>query len=291
MGDISDDEKRQIVHQLLMQTPPGEFNNTFNDVRLLVDNDGIMKQCGKTYMDYWLEQQVPVSVGDTNTDKGERVALCREARQSDGSFLAPGTKKLFTFDPMRQESSVVGDFTGTSEHENYRQAVADKLREYVNNHYPDGVETVLARTNPETNLPEIVIVIESHSFQQQNFYTANWRELWTVSIDQSGSSAAMKGVVKVQVHYYEDGNVQKVSKKDLESSLKFTSEQNLAEEVVKCLEQSTNGYQRSIVDTYEKFQSNTFKSLRRQLPVTHSKINWEQIASYKIGDELKNQSD
>ena len=33
MGDISDDEKRQLVHQLLLQTPPGEFNATFNDVR------------------------------------------------------------------------------------------------------------------------------------------------------------------------------------------------------------------------------------------------------------------
>ena len=132
---------------------------------------------------------------------------------------------------MRQEATVVGDFTGTPVHENYRKAVADKLRDYIHNHYPDGVETVLARTNPDTNSPELIIVIESHSFMQKNYYTANWRELWTVTIDQSASSALMKGTVKVQVHYYEEGNVQKVSKKDMESSLKFTSEQSLAEEV------------------------------------------------------------
>ena len=59
---------------------------------MLVDNDSIMKQCGRTYMDYWLEQQTPVSVGSKGEGGGgEKVALCREARQSDGSFLAPGT--------------------------------------------------------------------------------------------------------------------------------------------------------------------------------------------------------
>ena len=74
-----------------------------------------------------------VKVGDS-----EKVALSREGRQTDGSFLAPQTRKLFTFDPMRQEATVVGDAPGTPEHEAYRKAVAEKLREYITNHYPEG---------------------------------------------------------------------------------------------------------------------------------------------------------
>lgn len=284
MGDmISDDEKRQLVHQLLMQTPPGEFNATFNDVRMLVDNDSIMKQCGKTYMEYFLEQQTAVDVGS------DKVSLSREGRLPDGSFLAPNSKKLFTFDPMKKEATVTGDYSGPSEHESLRVAIADQLRGYVKNHYPDGVETVLARTNPETKMPEIIIIIESHSFMQHNFYTANWRESWSLGVDQAAGSAHLKGTAKVQVHYYEEGNVQKVSKKELESTLKFSSEQSLAEELVTVLEKLTNSYQRSIMEMYEKFQSHTFKSLRRALPITHSKMNWEQIATLKIGAELKNQ--
>ena len=62
-----------------------------------------------------------------------------------------------------------------------------------------GVETVLARTNRESGLAEIVIVIESHKFQNHNFFTVNWRELWVVSIDHTAGTANMKGTAKVQV--------------------------------------------------------------------------------------------
>ena len=45
------------------------------------------------------------------------------------------------------------------------------------------------------------------------------------------------------MHYYEDGNVQKVSKKDMEcSGLKFTDQLSLAEEVVRKLEEVTNRF-------------------------------------------------
>ena len=62
MGEpqLSDEEKKQVVHSLLLQTPPGEFNETFNDVRQLVENDTLLTQCRKTYMDYWMEQHTPV---------------------------------------------------------------------------------------------------------------------------------------------------------------------------------------------------------------------------------------
>ena len=122
-----------------------------------------------------------------------------------------------------------------------------------------------------------------------NFYTANWRELWNVVVDQSSGSAELKGVIKVQVHYYEEGNVQKMSRKQFSSTVSFTSEESLAANVADRIQEMTNEYQRCIVRIYDTFQSGTFKQLRRALPITHSKINWDQMASYKIGAELKNQ--
>ena len=44
-----------------------------------------------------------------------------------------------------------------------------------------------------------------------------WRSTWTVTL--GGGSVELKGVLKVQVHYYEDGNVQLVTSKDVKGNL------------------------------------------------------------------------
>ena len=119
-----------------------------------MDNDALMKQCARSYMEYWVEQQTPVTV------EGESVCLSREARQPDGSFLAPDSKKLFTLDPMRKETAVVGDSTST-DHEAFRSSLAEKVKNYVKDHYTNGSVSVLAKTNAQ-DLPELCIAIESH---------------------------------------------------------------------------------------------------------------------------------
>ena len=45
-----------------------------------------------------------------------------------------------------------------------------------------------------------------------------WRSVWTVSI-VGGGSAEVRGLLKVQVHYYEDGNVQLVTSKECKETI------------------------------------------------------------------------
>ena len=51
-----------------------------------------------------------------------------------------------------------------------------------------------------------------------------WRSVWTVQLENG--QAEVQGLLKVQVHYYEDGNIQLVSSKEVKEGVTFTVIQN-----------------------------------------------------------------
>jgi len=86
--------------------------------------------------------------------------------------------------------------------------------------------------------------------------------------------------MKVDVHYYEDGNVRLLTDKPIVSSLSSSAS---ASEIVKQIAVIERKYQEELNRGFQNLSENAFKSLRRQLPVTRQKMEWDKIAAYKAG--------
>lgn len=203
-----------------------------------------------------------------------------------GRYFDPRSRQSFRYDHLRKEASDFQTFDIDHSAEPWRNALDVEAAMYTANHYKDGVYSVFGRSQGAQIT--LTVCIEDHQFQPKNYWNGRWRSQWSVTLQSgAGGNSELKGILKLQVHYYEDGNVQLVSSKECRESVVISNEIATAKEIIKLIEDAEHDYQTAVSENYQTMSDTTFKALRRQLPVTKTKIDWGKIISYSIGKELK----
>lgn len=79
------------------------------------------------------------------------------------------------------------------------------------------------------------------------------------------------------MHYYEDGNVRMSTRKTVEIGGASGAE-GVAREIAK----AENKFQEELNRAFTALSEGSFKGLRRQLPVTRQRVEWDKIGGYRV---------
>jgi len=274
MSEVTEEELVEIANNFILNAPPGELMEVVTDIRALLPNESMINESApRTFREYNTEQMVQVE----SPGHSHKVLITKYGEVADGEYLDPKGGQVVSFDHIKQEVTGKRSISDELDQslEPLRSAFEKYAFEYCQQHYPHGTTTVYGKDG------QIVVCISSARFNSHNFWNGRWRSVWTY---QGGE---LTGHFKICVHYYEDGNVQLNS--DSTQKVSVPEEKNpdaTASAAVKAITKAEHSFHQALDASYNTMGETTFKALRRALPITRTKIDWNKIKNYKIGTDV-----
>jgi len=286
------EERIQAASKFLLQAPPGEINDVLNDVRNIVSDDevlhsGVLPALREYNLAQFITADVPGHQHQCIVSEASRIkpTEAEEGGEEDiaDRFWDPRSRTSFRFDHLSLEASDPRSEDPNSESEPFRAALETATISYLTAHFHSGVASVFSV--PEL-ADQFIIQVVANKYNPANFWSGRWRSEYTVDL----SERTVNGRVLLNVHYYEQGNVQLATTHTislaLPPSISSSSAQPSATKLLALIESEESKYQESLGETYQEMGEKTFKALRRALPVTRSKLDWDKVLGYKLGAEL-----
>lgn len=263
---ITDEAKLQIAQYFLLSSPPGQFQDVLHDVRKLLPENILSESLAAgTARAYNLKTgKIVVS------PSGNKVPLCAAAECDPTHYIDPITSKSYFLDHLSLSTGADSKTANMeSPFENERVAVQAALNAYLISKY----QTSDAAAGAFTKENRIEIAICGEKPNLRNFWSGRFHSSWVVSL--SAGVAVIFGEIKIHAHYFEDGNVQLLSTKTVPStSLAYSNALHLSEVVVNHINTAESDLQMGLEAMYASMNDETFKAMRRLMPITKTKMDW-----------------
>lgn len=277
--DANEAEKVKIATHFVLSSPPGQVKDVIADVRQLVPervfSDAAMLGAVRQYN---TEQLV-----FAKTPQGKNL-IASQVNQADGShFFDPATEMLYEFDHLKQQ--YLGESQGDSKLDEelvaYRSAIEQQMEKYVNDTYTDEKYGALVHMS---NTGTVSILISAKNISLPNYWAGSWRSIYGIPVRQKGQ-VDLKGLIKVNVHYFEDGNVQLNSTYERKMKINVAAPDVTAKAIVDSIKSLETEFHHNLEDFYVAMHEHTFKAMRRFLPKTRQMFDWDSTV-HKLAAEV-----
>lgn len=236
-----------------------------NDLRGIVNNDAqLQEHLSEVLATYHTEHFHQIELPSPHQGK---VLLTPYNQLDGGRFVAPSQGVSFEYDHIQGQIQDIQPIEEQDPKE--RHELQEQMDEYVSRHYSNGIVNVFV----DGEGSKLVVCLVGDKYSGANYWNGSWRSMWSFAHGQ------LNGSCKVQVHYFEEGNVQLDTQSDFSKDIQL-------DKVVGEIERFEGEYQQAVNDGYGELAERTFKGLRRTLPVTQTRVDWEKISNYRIGNEL-----
>jgi len=288
MGDedeLSPAEKLKLAQNFVLHSPPGQVQKVTEDVRKLIpgiDEAALTRMVARVNRDQFLSVERPGS--------SERVLLTPAGQLENGNFLDPSGQQQLKVDHLQQRTTgasplsqaEMSTFGGAAEPT--RKAVAGAMESHAAECMPDATVTTYGRDLGGGKI-QVTCCTGSCSMNLGSFWSGLWRSEWKLEMAAGSSSGTLSGKISCHVHYFEDGNVQLEDSTDFSTTLDLQSDAGAA--FVGQVKQWEEKFISSMEDIYQTMNEHVLNALRRRLPITKVKFDWDNRASvHKLATEL-----
>jgi capping protein alpha len=276
---MSAEHIQKIANYFIMSSPTGEVDEVVTDVKKLAGDSALSSDAVKGMLrDYNIEQMTFGPDPD-----GNKCLVSAHGKVDDDLFLDPSSGVVMRFNHVTRKFVEVTDkkqvLSGAVAE--YRSQIEESLKGYLEKCYK---KNKVAACVYGADSGVVTVCISAANVNLGNFWTGGWKSVYQVDTSSEGEKE-LKGDVSVNVHYFEDGNVQLHTSFPSNDKVKVGDAKSTAAAVVKAIQDGESAFQNNLEEMYVEMHDNTFKSMRRFWPINKQPFNWNS-AAHKMTEQL-----
>ncbi|KAF2848696.1 F-actin-capping protein-like protein subunit alpha-1 [Plenodomus tracheiphilus IPT5] len=251
--------------------PPGELADVTKAIKSILGSDNVASELSPAFEKYNETQFTTTKLPGGATE----VLVSEYNKLSDGRYYDVDTQSSFDFEHETGKASAVQSHVVESQHQELIKSLVKALSTHTSEHYPASSHGVY----PTSSDSSLALLTVANKYSPTNYWNGRWRSAYIYT----PSTGTLTGSINVDVHYYEDGNVRLLTEKKVDVTVGSGAS---AQDVIRKIAAEEKKYQEDLNKAFGSLSEGAFKALRRQLPITRQKIEWEKISGYRLGQDI-----